>query len=66
MPTITIRFKLPDEQEEYNIHHKAMDMHAALLEIAEAFRQQRKHGAKAVTEKVFWEIVNENKVELWD
>lgn len=66
MSRVTIKYDLPEEKEDYDIHLKAPGMHAALLEIAKAFRQHRKHGAKAVTENVFWEIVNENKIELWD
>lgn len=36
---LTIKYKLPDEGEEYKIHLLASGMHSALVDIANAFRQ---------------------------
>ena len=45
MPTVTIKFNLPEEQEEHKHAMEGSTYHLALWEIAnEVFRPARKHG----------------------
>ena len=66
MPKATITFDLPEEAEEYRMHVSAAKYLAALEDLAETFRTQRKYDGPVVTEKRFWELLNENGVALWE
>ena len=45
MPEVTLKFTLPEEQEEMRLALSAGGMHSALWDIAqEVFRPARKHG----------------------
>jgi hypothetical protein len=40
-----LEFQLPEEQEEYELANKALDMHSALFDTGQqVFRPHRKHG----------------------
>jgi len=45
MPTVTIKFTLPEERDEYEMANRAMAMAIAIEQIGnEVFRPARKHG----------------------
>lgn len=54
MATALLSFNLPEEQEEFDIHTKAMDTYGLLLELREHIRARLKHS----------EIGDELRVEL--
>lgn len=66
MPSITIKFNLPEESEEYKIASKASDYYCALDDFREVLRAERKYGKDRweEVEKKFWEILKEREIEL--
>lgn len=51
MPTITIRYTLPDEQPEYDAARLGRDACAALWEIDRRLRSLLKHGSPSEAER---------------
>jgi hypothetical protein len=60
----TLVFELPDESEEFHDACNGQVVMAALRDVAEAFRRQRKYDAQPVTEDLFFEIVKARGLEL--
>jgi len=46
VPSVTLRFNLPDEAGEYKIITRAGDFYCAILEIQKEMRQHWKYGKK--------------------
>lgn len=68
MPLVNIKFKLPDEQEEYDTTMKAGAMHCALHDIYQFLRTDSKYGEGKYEEVYikFWEILKENDIDLFN
>ena len=63
-----IKFRIPEENEEWEITNKAMDMHVALGEVGNEIRKMFKYEEHSEEEdkiiqrirEKFWEIIEEN------
>lgn len=55
MPTVTIRYKLPDEQAEFDAARTGAQARSALWEIDQFCRNLLKHGESTKTERLFAE-----------
>lgn len=67
MPTATLTFNLPEEQDEFALATKAGALNSALYEYSQWLRSVSKHGdPEAVTfdecKDKFWEIMAEYEV----
>lgn len=60
----TLSFDLPDDREEFHDACNGQVYACALRDIADAFRNARKHDAEPVDEDKFWEILRERGIEL--
>jgi hypothetical protein len=66
---VKFEFNLPEENDEYKIHHHASDLYGAIWEYAEWIRGICKHGnpdefnAEACRKKLY-EILTEYNVDL--
>lgn len=58
MPNVTIKFKLPEEQSDYNLHHKAPKYASVVYEFTNFLRSKVKY----TEEKGSWEEAYE---EWW-
>lgn len=70
MSKATLTFTLPEEQEEFELANNAANMHSALTDLYNLYRNNVKYGGDPNTtwEEVrtqFFEILNENDVELF-
>jgi hypothetical protein len=54
----------PMEAEDFRHAARSLDYYFCLTDLAEAFRQHRKYGAKPVTEDRFYELIKERGIEL--
>lgn len=61
-----LKFKLPEEKEEFTTAFNALNYYCALVDIASFLRQDRKHGEGKFTEveSKFFEILNNHGVDL--
>lgn len=80
MPKVNITFDLPEENEDYKIYSKAMDMHLALWDFSQDVLRkldkygfhptekreltEEEHGIVEHIREEFYKIINEYGVEL--
>lgn len=66
MSTAKIEFKIPDEQEEFDCCMSAPRLDRALRDIYEKLRAHRKYDGPVFDEVMFWNILEENDIKLFD
>lgn len=74
MPIHIIKFKLPEEQAEFDITNAASKMHSVLYEFSEWLRQRYKHSDPPNNmafieyeeiKKTFFEMLADNNIQLY-
>lgn len=63
MPTVTIRYRLPDEQSDYDAARLGRDMAATLWDIDQRCRSLLKHGEPAQAERELAEEIRQMIVD---
>jgi len=68
---VTMQFELPEDQQQLEAAMKAFDYKHALFDFAEEIRRRTKHVDDCKTDwesvsSVFFDIINERGVELYD
>lgn len=70
MPNVTIKFNLPEDRIDYDIHTKANDMYLALWDFSQYLRNELKYKDAGkemeAASRQFWEIMNERNINLYE
>ena len=71
MPTATLTFRLPEEEDEFRVTQKAAAFQSALRELDDRLRGMTKYGNEAPIgpqgyRDLLHEILTENGVSLWE
>lgn len=76
MPTVTYRFKLPDDEYELKVHQKAYSMSGVLSDFSTWLRGEVKYADDKVPEAVmaererikekWWAMLGEYDVDPWE
>ena len=67
MPTVTLRFKLPEEQSEYDLARLGPQMHSVLSEFDQWLRSEIKYANRNELGPIrdhLWELLRDEGIDL--